>query len=719
MALFGRFFNRSQQRQSQLLQQLQTAKAHLSHYESILNHLNRSEAVGGWVLDPDTGDLSPVGNLAGVLGLNHNRSPSPAEVIERVPEKQRCALLDTLEQSSNTRTPFTVEIPINRPDGSRYWIRAAGQGRYLHGKIQWVEGLLLDINAQHLSEQQMQLSNFTLNQAPESIFTLAADGQILSANDTALRCFGFKRHELVGQSVNIINPAFSMDDWPRWWHLIKNNKYHTTLTSNRTAEGRVFPVEITTSYFADDAQELCVMSIKDITERKKQQDVIQHLAYHDPLTGLPNRRLLLDRLQQALASARRHAHFGAVLFIDLDNFKKINDSLGHSVGDKVLKELTKRMKSHLREEDTISRIGGDEFLVLLPLLSSDETRASNRADDLAGKLLRLLTRPMELDGNNLQVTASIGVVTFPGRRNHSADELIRFADTAMYQAKENGRNGIVHFEMSMADNATRQLNLDSQLRNALQNNEFELHFQPQYRGQYKLIGAEVLLRWSSPVLGNVSPAEFIPSLESSGQILQLGEWVMRSACQQIKGWLDQGLWTESLTLGINISPQEFQQTCFVDQVAAILAETGVPPHCIDIEITEGTVINNVDEIIKQLDALRKLGVKVSIDDFGTGYSSLTYLKRLPIDMVKIDQSFVQDVPGDKSAGAIINSIISMAKHLNLSIIAEGIERIEQVQFLEESGCHHFQGFYFHRPVPASDFERLLTEHDVEPLSLIS
>jgi len=520
----------------------------------------------------------------------------------------------------------------------------------------------------------------------------------------------------VGQTVNLLSRTFNMADWPRWWQIVKSKKRHTSFADNQTKSGHLFPVEIAANYFTYNQQELCILSVKDITERKKHENAIQHLAYHDSLTDLPNRRLLLDRTHQALVSARRRQHTGALLFIDLDNFKKINDSLGHSVGDVVLKELAKRITGYLREEDTVARIGGDEFVVLLPLLSNDNESSAQRAQDLANKLLLLIARPIMTPEHSLQVTASIGAVTFPDSADNDAEELIRFADTAMYRAKEKGRNGIVRFEMDMADSVSRKLTLETQLRCALEKNEFRLHFQPQYCGLHQLIGAEALLRWQSPTFGMISPAEFIPIMETSDLILQVSEWVMRHACQQLKRWLDDDLWNGSLTLGLNISPVEFEQPHFVQQVAAILAETGVPAHCIDIEITEGTVINNIDKIIETLHQLRSLGVKISIDDFGTGYSSLTYLKRLPIDMVKIDQSFVKDIPGDDDASAIINSIISMASHLKLDIIAEGIESIEQVQYLEDNNCTKFQGFFFHRPMPGSDFSLLLADSREQNLS---
>jgi len=719
--LSARFFikTRLHQRLASLQDELQQTQQQLTYNQNTLARINTIEIIGAWNYDLEKSTLTWAGELPAILGLASESIHSIDSILACISNEYQQQLTTAIADACLNQQPIDIEIPVQQSRGMQRWVRATGQCQLINNTPMWVEGLLQDISVTHASKQSLQLRDFALNQAPDAIFTLDANGCILSANDTASRIFGYNREEMIGQTIGLLNRTFNMADWPRWWQTVKSQQHHTRIANHHTKSGHLFPVEIAVNYFAYNQQELCILSVKDITERKKHEDAIQHLAYHDSLTNLPNRRLLLDRLHQALSSARRHQHCGALLFIDLDNFKKINDSLGHAVGDIVLKELSKRIADHLREEDTLARIGGDEFVVLLPLLSNNNKNTERCAEDLANKLRLLISRPIITAEHNLDVTASIGAVTFPDSCNNGAEELIHFADTAMYRAKENGRNGVVRFEMDMADSLSRQLNLETQLRTALENNEFHLHFQPQYCGLHQLIGAEALLRWDNQTAGMVSPAEFIPILESLGLILDIGEWVMRQACQQLKRWLDEGLWSKSLTLGVNISPIEFAQPYFVEQVATILKETGVPAHYLDIEITEGTVINNIEKIIETLHQLRSLGVKISIDDFGTGYSSLTYLKRLPIDMVKIDQSFVKDIPHDDSAGAIVNSIISMASHLNLDIIAEGIESLEQVHYLENNDCKKFQGFYFHQPMSNSDFTLLLADNKSQALPRVS
>lgn len=687
---------------------LQLCQQQLHRNQQALEKINQITPFGSWLHQQDGFQWS--GQLADLLSIEANALTDTQVIINCVGNSHREQLLQTISKLCDSDELLDMKLPLKRTGSRAVWVRAIGSCQRVNGNPLWAEGVLQDITDSHQSEQNLQLCDFVLNQSPDSIFTLDTRGRILSVNDTACRVFGYSRAELVGESVEILSQIFCIEEWPRWWKTVKRQGQHTSFTSNQTKSGKEFPSEVVASIFARDGQDLCILSIKDITERKKQEKVIQHLAYHDSLTNLPNRRLLLDRLQQALVSAKRHAQVGAVLFIDLDNFKKINDSQGHSAGDQVLKTLASRITQHLRADDTVARIGGDEFVVLLPVLNSDAEVARLRAEDLANKLLNLITRPIQTDKHPLQITASIGVVNFPGNNDIDAEKFISFADTAMYKAKQNGRNGVVYFQMSMADDISRKINLESRLRSALENDELFLHFQPQYRGLQQLVGAEVLLRWDAPSFGLVSPAEFVPIMESSGLIVEIGEWVMRQACRQIRSWIDMGLWSDNLTLGVNISPVEFEQLNFVDQVARILLETGVPPQYLDIEITEGTVITNIDQIIETLGALRDLGVKISIDDFGTGYSSLTYLKCLPIDMVKIDQSFVRDIPGDDSAGAIISTIIAMAEHLNLDIIAEGIESIEQIHFLQQHGCQKFQGFFFHTPMAEDKFTPLLADN---------
>jgi len=714
--LFARHIvkTRLQQPYNTLGKQLAETQKILSHSQNTLAKINRIETFGSWNYDQSNNSFNWDGELAAILGVDPRTITGIDDIFSHVATSHQEQLTSEMAKSCSDQHVIDIEIPLLHSDSTLCWVRAIGRCQLVNNTPVWIEGLLQDVSNAHSSKHDLQLQDFALNQSPDSIVTLDANGYILTVNDTACRCFGYSRDELVGETVDLLNRQFDMANWSRWWQIVKSQKHHTSFADNQTKTGLVFPVEIAASYFAYQQQELCILSVKDITERKQHEGAIQHLAYHDSLTNLPNRRLLIDRLNQALISARRRQHMGALLFIDLDNFKKINDSQGHGGGDVVLKTLATRITGHLRADDTVARIGGDEFIVLLPELSKDKDIAKRCAEDLANKLLKLTTRPIIHGDQSIQVTASIGVVNFPDNSEDGAEELIGFADTAMYQAKENGRNDVVYFEMSMAESLTRQINLESRLRSALDSNELTLNFQPQYKGLQQLVGAEVLLRWNAPTFGNVSPAEFIPILESSGLILEIGEWVMRQACLQLRQWLDDGLWNTNMTLGINISPVEFAQPYFVDQVTSILRETGVPAQCVDIEITEGTVINNIDQIIETLTALRTLGVKISIDDFGTGYSSLTYLKRLPIDMVKIDQSFVRDIPGDDSAGAIINTIIAMAEHLKLDIIAEGVESIEQIHYLEANNCQKFQGFYFQPALPEAKFTLLLTDNKKNP-----
>lgn len=691
-----------------LIAERKSAELALLRSEELLLQTSRLAKVGGWDYDIEHDELRWSEQLSLILGLSPDSHIDLNDIHSRIDQEHKSLVENAISKSIRTGQPFDINFGMVRDDGQNIWVRAVGLAAAHAGKSIWASGILQDITANRLSEQALKLRDFALNQTPDSILTIDSGGHIVVANDTTCSHYGYLREELIGQPIDLINPEFDMQNWAKWWHRVKTDEKCVTQSYNTSKEGKKFPVEISTAHFIYDDEEFCVMSIKDITERKQQDDEIQHLAYHDMLTGLPNRSLLQDRLGLAITTARRHEYVGAVLFIDLDNFKKINDSLGHPAGDKVLQELAKRFSSHLRQEDTVARLGGDEFVVILPYLSDQADEAADKAEDLARKLLGIISRPCYVSDHELQVTASIGLVLFPDTHD-SADAVLQFADTAMYQAKANGRDTITRFNTEMAENASRQLNLETQLRNALNNNEYLLYVQPQYSQENRLVGAEILLRWNSPMLGIVSPAEFIPILESTGMIFQVGEWVIRSTCQQIKRWLDAGLWQDDIAMGVNISPRQFRQPQFVDQVSSILEETGIPRHHLDIEITEGMVIHNIDEIVTKLEHIRQLGVLVSIDDFGTGYSSLNYLKRLPIDTLKIDQSFIQEIPQDLDDAAIVTTIIAMAKQLNLQVIAEGVEKKEQVDFLQQNGCTLYQGYYFNKPMPLDKFQDLLVK----------
>jgi len=432
----------------------------------------------------------------------------------------------------------------------------------------------------------------------------------------------------------------------------------------------------------------------DITEAKRAEAEIEHLAYHDVLTGLPNRVLFLDRLAQALAAARRNRRCGAVMFVDLDQFKRINDVHGHAMGDTVLREVARRLEYYLRQEDTVARLGGDEFVILLPDLAASLEDAGSIVMAVAEKIRSALENPVSIDGQEYVTGASIGITVFP-KNAEGVDDLMREADTAMYRAKESGRNALAYFEPAMQEAVTERFALDRELREAIRDRSFELHLQSQMNADGKVIGAEALVRWRHPQRGLVMPNSFIPLAEESGLIVPLGEWVLHETCMLIARLDAEG---RGLHIGVNVSPRQFHQADFVQRIKKILAATGADPSYLTLEITENLLIEHASESVARMTELEALGLRFSIDDFGTGYSSLAYLKRLPLSELKIDKSFVQDVPHDPNDAALVETILSMARHLHFEVVAEGVENEAQLAFLRRQGCKRFQGYYFHRPL---------------------
>lgn len=438
----------------------------------------------------------------------------------------------------------------------------------------------------------------------------------------------------------------------------------------------------------------------DITEQKKAEQKIQYLAFHDPLTGLPNRALLEDRMQQAIAYSARTSSCLALLYLDLDNFKKLNDSLGHTAGDSLLKEIALRLRECVRESDTISRQGGDEFVLILNKLESAENCVP-----AVQKILSRLQDPIQADGHEIFTSASIGLAVYP-EDGTDFESLRKKADVAMYQSKESGRNTYRFFEESMNQEAGEHLMLRNGLRRGLERQEFELYYQPQIdllTGQ--VFGAEALLRWHHPELGLVQPGKFIPVAEESGLIVPMGEWVIFEACRQAVAWRNEGL--PALLIAVNLSAVQFKRGNVEQTVVDALAKTGHNPAHIELELTESILLQNVEQVLANVKRLKLLGVHLSIDDFGTGYSSLSYLKRLDIDKIKIDQSFIRDLANDPDDAAIVNAIVQMSHSLNLQVIAEGVEDENMVQLLRKFGCDQAQGYFFARPIAAADFAAYL------------
>lgn len=440
----------------------------------------------------------------------------------------------------------------------------------------------------------------------------------------------------------------------------------------------------------------------DISLQKEAEEKIINLAFYDPLTGLPNRRLLQDRLEKALAASTRHKREGALLFIDLDNFKTLNDTLGHDIGDLLLQQVGQRLTGCVRESDSVARLGGDEFVVMLEDLSEDKQEAASQVEAVCEKILAELNQPYQLAQYAYRNTPSIGVSLFANHEK-TIDELLKQADLAMYQAKAAGRNAMRFFDPEMQAVVTSRAALEAGLREAIQKNQFLLHYQAQVDGHGRVTGSEALLRWQHPLRGIVSPAEFIPLAEETRLILPLGKWVLQTACTQLARWATQPEMA-SLTLAVNVSAHQFNQQEFVDDVLTALGDSGANPQRLKLELTESLLVQNVQEIIEKMFALKAQGVGFSLDDFGTGYSSLSYLKRLPLDQLKIDQSFVRDVLVDPNDAAIARTVVALAQSLGLGVIAEGVETAPQRAFLADSGCNAYQGYFFSRPLPAIGFE---------------
>ncbi len=564
--------------------------------------------------------------------------------------------------------------------------------------------IYIDITERKLAEQRLRVAA-TAFESQEGMTITDAAKVILRVNRAFTKITGYSAEEIVGKTPSLLSSGrHDAAFYAAMWESIARTGSWQGEIWNRRKNGEVYPEWLSISAVLDEHGQVTnyVAAFSDITSRKAAAEEINNLAFYDLLTQLPNRRLLLDRLKQALASSTRNDRHGALLFIDLDNFKTLNDTLGHDIGDQLLQQVARRLATCVREGDTVARLGGDEFVVMLEDLGRNAQEAAAQTEIVGEKMLATLSQAYQLGSAEHRSTASIGATLFMDHQG-TIDDLLKRADLAMYQAKAAGRNTLRFFDPEMQAVVTTRAALEADLREAVVTGQFLIHYQAQVVGEGRLTGAEALLRWQHPERGLMPPAEFIALAEETGLILPLGQWVLETACAQLATWAGRpGM--AHLTVAVNVSARQFRHRDFVEEVLAVLGRTGANPQRLKLELTESLLVDDVEDVIAKMTALKARGVGFALDDFGTGYSSLSYLKRLPLDQLKIDQSFVRDILTDPNDAAIAKMVVVLAESLGLVVIAEGVEIDAQRDFLARHGCHAYQGYLFSRPLPLEEFE---------------
>jgi len=691
---------------------LEDVRRELREQTEVFNTMESLARTGHWRRIEDPGETvllwSP--GLCDIAGFERQEWLDPMRAISGiVPEDRELFNQKLREQGSDG----DVEYRWRRPDGEVRWMRSRVQHTLPRDGVRVIMGVVQDVTEEHRAAEQLREQLLFIQRIASRIpgfiyeYRLHSDGgtSVQYISDAVREFMGVEPHEVTADhgvlmhrvlpedlpqvqrsaimSVRKLVPwqceyRVRMADGSVRWHM-------TNAIPHREPDGSVVSHGFT----------------MDITDRKRAEQEIERLAFYDALTGLPNRRLLLDRLQRSIAACQRSRNLGALLFIDLDNFKDLNDTLGHDMGDRLLSQVAARLVGSVREADTVARFGGDEFVVMLDTLAPELHNAASQAETVAEKLLASLNQPFDLDGAQHYSTPSIGITLF-GDERLTVDELLKRADLAMYQAKAAGRNTQRFFDPDMQAAVNARSNLEADLRQGLARGELLVHYQPVVDHQARLLGAEALVRWRHPQRGMISPGEFIPLAEQTGLILPLGQYVLQTACEQLQRWGEQPE-TAHLSISVNVSARQFRQAGFVAEVLQTLKNHHAEPTRLKLELTESLLLGDIEDTIARMVQLKREGVGFALDDFGTGYSSLSYLKRLPLDQIKIDQSFVRDVLTDPNDAAIVRTILALAKSLDLEVVAEGVETTGQLSFLRLHGCEGFQGYLFGRPVPMDVF----------------
>lgn len=676
--------------------------------EKLLKAVIDANTIGTWRLNLQNDELVINDKWAALLGYEVSELfPVNKNTWERLthPEDLIYCTKQIKKHVSGLAPMYEADIRMKHKNGEWIWINTRGKvsSRTSDDKAEWLLGTHFDIServkAESLLNEKSKQMHAVVESMLDGVITTDNRGKILTFNQAAKEIFGYCSDEIVGKGISVLfdSPysfSYSLNSINRAY---TGKASHTQELDAIHKNNTTFPIELGLVEVKMAGEYSTIVIVRDITQRKNREQEIHKLAFYDPLTLLPNRRLLMDRLQSAVIHCSRDNNFAGLMFLDLDNFKNLNDSAGHSKGDLLLCQVAERLVQSVRQGDTVSRLGGDEFVVVLLDLGYDEQTAANQAETVARKMITHLTGEYNLEGLVYNSSASIGVTIF-NNANVSEDDLLRQADMAMYKAKDMGRNTVQFFDPQMQDAVSSRATLVNDLYKAIEQQQFVLYYQKQVNQNASVVGVEVLLRWCHPEKGMISPAQFIPLTEETGLIVPIGEWILREACKTLVQWARKPN-MKTLSVAVNISVVQFSKNNFVQVVLDTLNDSGANPKLLKLEITESLLAKNIADVKSKMQELQKYGIKFSIDDFGTGYSSLSYLKQLPINQLKIDQGFVRDIINNSNDRAIARAVIMLAKSMELQVIAEGVETTQQQVMLQTMGCNFYQGYLFGKPCP--------------------